>query len=71
MHSTYVSSAISDLQNKKQKPGEDEQEYSKRIEDGVRLCGSVHGPEDVVTMYIDGLGPKARTAVQMYKENHC
>lgn len=30
----------------------------------------MHSPEDVVTVYTDGLGPTVRTIVQRYRESH-
>lgn len=68
--STYISRAINDLRSIKQEPGEDEQKYSKRINDGVSRCRSVHSPEEVITMYTDGLDITVRTIVQRYRENH-
>lgn len=60
--STCVSRAITDLQNIKQNSGDDRQEYSNRIDHETSRYGSVHEPQDVVTMYISGLDSTIRTS---------
>lgn len=48
----------------------DEQEYSKHTNDGVSRCGSLHDPDDVITMYINVLDLALRTLIKSYGETH-
>lgn len=50
---------------------EDENEYSKRINDEASRCGNVHDSEDVIKMYIHRLDLNIRTIVHRYRETHC
>lgn len=41
----------------RQRNGEEELEYLKRMNDAVSICGSVQDPEEIVTMFMGGFDP--------------
>jgi len=64
----YISSAIRDLRDTRQKELETEKEYAVRLNNAVTRCGNVHSSAEIVTMYIDGLHPAIRSLVTGYRE---
>lgn len=54
----------------RQRPGNEEHGCSKRLNDAVIGCGSVHDREEIVTMFIEGFDPTIQIIVQRYSEKH-
>ena len=65
----HISDAINDLRATQQKPNETEREFATRVHKAVSRCGNVHSPEEIVTMYIDGLSPTIRSIVAREHES--
>lgn len=51
--SAYIISAISDLRCIPQSPGQQRHEYWKRLNDSITIRGSMHGLEEILTMFIE------------------
>lgn len=62
--SIFISSAISGLRTIRRRPGENEQEYSVRLNNGNCCFRSVQDPNKMITVFIGGLDPTARTIAQ-------
>lgn len=66
--SNEIQRAMMDLRNVTQNPGEDERDYSTRLEDACRRVGNVHSLHEKCTMFESGLVPEIRALVSRHRE---
>lgn len=68
--SNAIRAAILALRDIAQRPLEDEEEYSSRLNKAAIRCGNVHSTDEKITLFIDGLSPAIKSLVARYRERH-
>lgn len=54
----------------KLKPGKNEKQFSLQIKDDFSRFGNVFGPEEVISMYVDGLAAAINSLVQRFRDTN-
>ena len=65
--STNLQQALLELRDIRQRSGEDEVQYSTRLNTALCRCGNVHPPAEVMTMFTDGLDPAISSLVSRHR----
>lgn len=63
-----IREAVNDLQNIRQRSGEDEAKYSSRLNEAAYRCGNVHTEPEKMTFFINGLVPEIQSIVARKRE---
>lgn len=61
--------ALEDLRDIRQDCDEPEEQYSKSLNTAIFRYGNVHGEDEKMAMYVDGLSDNIRTIVERHKES--
>ena len=65
-----IQSALTMLKDISQRDGEDELDYSTRLNRAERRCGNPHYPRDRITHFINGLDPAVMPRIHSYREDN-
>ena len=65
-----IQSALSSLKDIRQREGEDELDYSTRLNRAERRCGNPHYPRDRITHFVNGLDPAVMPRIHSYREDN-
>ena len=64
-----IRQAVQQVLDTKQNPGEDEMDYSMRLNHAIHRCGNVHEETQKLTYFINGLSPEIHSIVAGHREN--
>lgn len=68
--SSEIQKALLDLSNIRQSSGEDEKDFSNRLEAGISRAGNVHTLDEKCTMFEAGLLPETKHLVSRHRESN-